>query len=146
MSMKNPLTLAGIEPATFRFVAQHLNHCATAVPWLCTSDFVNFKCKCIYLLLLIVLHLTNEKRSRYSVTCFPIEINVVGTRLLAACWRGGQRDKLINETLCARFIKLFFFKICIRNVDGYWKYAHCTASSVNVFETGTTLAAIPSWA
>ena len=32
MSMKNPLTLTGIEPATFRFVAQHLNHCATAVP------------------------------------------------------------------------------------------------------------------
>jgi len=24
------MTLAGIEPATFRFVAQHLNHCATA--------------------------------------------------------------------------------------------------------------------
>jgi len=23
---------AGIEPATFQFVAQHLNHCATAVP------------------------------------------------------------------------------------------------------------------
>jgi len=32
MSMKNPVTPAGIEPATFRFVAQHLNHCATAVP------------------------------------------------------------------------------------------------------------------
>jgi len=31
MSMKNPMTPAGIEPATFRFVAQHLNHCATAV-------------------------------------------------------------------------------------------------------------------
>jgi len=28
--MKNPLTLAGIEPAAFRIVAQHLNHCATA--------------------------------------------------------------------------------------------------------------------
>ena len=28
--MKNPLTPAGIERATFRFVAQHLNHCATA--------------------------------------------------------------------------------------------------------------------
>ena len=26
------MTLAGIEPATFRFVAQHLKHCATAVP------------------------------------------------------------------------------------------------------------------
>jgi len=31
MSMKNPLRAAGIEPATFRFVAQHLNHCATAI-------------------------------------------------------------------------------------------------------------------
>jgi len=30
--MKNPLTPAGIEPATFRFVAQHLGRCATAVP------------------------------------------------------------------------------------------------------------------
>ena len=26
------MTLSGIEPATFQFVAQHLNHCATAVP------------------------------------------------------------------------------------------------------------------
>jgi len=31
MSMKNPLTPAGIEPVTFQFVAQHHNHCATAV-------------------------------------------------------------------------------------------------------------------
>jgi len=30
--MKNPQTPAGIKPATFRFVAQHLNHCANAVP------------------------------------------------------------------------------------------------------------------
>jgi hypothetical protein len=30
MSMKKPMTPAGIEPETFRFVAQYLNHCATA--------------------------------------------------------------------------------------------------------------------
>ena len=32
MSIKNPMKLAGIELATFRFVAQHLNHCANAIP------------------------------------------------------------------------------------------------------------------
>ena len=31
--MKNPLTPAGIEPVTFRFVTQLLNHCATSVPF-----------------------------------------------------------------------------------------------------------------
>ena len=29
---ENPLTPAGIEPATFQFVVQHLNHCVNAVP------------------------------------------------------------------------------------------------------------------
>jgi len=32
MSIKNPLSPAGIEPATFQFLTQHLNHCATAIP------------------------------------------------------------------------------------------------------------------
>ena len=31
MSMKDPLTPAGIEPTTFRFLTQNLNHCATVV-------------------------------------------------------------------------------------------------------------------
>ena len=30
------MTPAGIEEATFRFVAQHLNHCANAVPHICS--------------------------------------------------------------------------------------------------------------
>ena len=53
MSMKNPLTPAGIEPATFRFVAQYLNHCATAVP---RSGFISVQNNggtwlCIFLVL-----------------------------------------------------------------------------------------------
>jgi len=47
MSMKNLKTPAGIEPATFRFVAQHLNHCDTAVPGFRVTGvncvFVNFE-------------------------------------------------------------------------------------------------------
>jgi len=42
MSMKNPLTPAGFEPATFRFVAQHLNHCATAVAVISLTCFDPF--------------------------------------------------------------------------------------------------------
>ena len=48
MSIKKPLTPAGIEPATFRFVAQHLNHCATAVPISGTkTENIYFKIKII---------------------------------------------------------------------------------------------------
>jgi len=32
------MTPSGIESAAFRFVAQHLNHCATAVLQLCTEE------------------------------------------------------------------------------------------------------------
>ena len=35
------MTPAGIEPATFRFVAQHLNHCASVVP--CVDGSINDK-------------------------------------------------------------------------------------------------------
>ena len=43
---KTPITPSGIEPATFRFVAQHLNHCATAVPWEkhCNSNICGWYC------------------------------------------------------------------------------------------------------
>jgi len=42
------MTPAGIEPATFLFVAQHLNHCATAVPYC-------FMYTSVYYLLLLLL-------------------------------------------------------------------------------------------
>jgi hypothetical protein len=35
VSMKNSMTPSGIEPVTFWFVAQYLNHCATMVPTKC---------------------------------------------------------------------------------------------------------------
>jgi len=38
------MTPAGIEPATFRFVAQHLNHCVTGLPRY--ADVIKYKGKC----------------------------------------------------------------------------------------------------
>ena len=43
--MKYPLTQRGIELATFRFVAQHLSHCATAVPQNSSIGSYNFRFK-----------------------------------------------------------------------------------------------------
>ena len=43
------MTLSGIEPETFRFVAQHLNHCATAVPNIEIYKIIKFK-------VIVVLH------------------------------------------------------------------------------------------
>jgi len=47
MSTKIPLTPAGVEPANFRFVAQHLNHCATAVPMVYNSTVSNIVILCL---------------------------------------------------------------------------------------------------
>ena len=58
ISMKFPITPAGIEPATFRFVAQHLNHCVTAVPQ--TTGETNKKSK--------VTSAFRLKRTRLEVT------------------------------------------------------------------------------
>ena len=41
---KIPMTPSRIEPATFRFVVQHLNHCATAVSQIVNNTKTYFRC------------------------------------------------------------------------------------------------------
>jgi len=55
------MTLAGIEPATFRFVAQHLNHCATAV------EIINYY-DCTFWFSLIVHHVNCMKKQGQLVS------------------------------------------------------------------------------
>ena len=66
--MKNPLTLAGIEPATYRFVAQHLNRCATAVTHM-------FRYKIKYNLSLYRCHVYNGNDSQQLVDPYKDDEN-----------------------------------------------------------------------
>ena len=54
--MKNLLTQAGIEPAAFRFVAQDLNHCATAVPTVYVLRLKSTRNVCNFFLLGLIMN------------------------------------------------------------------------------------------
>ena len=60
---KNPLTPAGIEPVTFCFVAQHLNHCATAVPVLCGVGNEYSGITLVFTVLILYLNLSPPAKS-----------------------------------------------------------------------------------
>jgi len=76
------MTPSGIEPATFRFVTQHLNHCAAAVPMfnynqsyfhVFTSKVTNVKLSRAF----ILINASYGKESHlFHVTVFKIVINV----------------------------------------------------------------------
>jgi len=66
MPMKNPLTPAGIEPATFRFVAQLLNHCATAVPNITVQQFTINNTLVSYYNILNIENFNYNMNSQYS--------------------------------------------------------------------------------
>ena len=59
------MTGAGIEPATFRFVAQHINHCATAVP---IKLYIYSKLKCI------VYDKFLKPRQSFRIALYNVEI------------------------------------------------------------------------
>jgi len=60
--MKYPLTPTGIEPTTYRFVAQHLNHCATA----------ELNPICNLLVLLGAHHILHVSRIRVNLVYNPL--------------------------------------------------------------------------
>jgi len=86
--MKNPLTSAGIEPATFRLVAQHLNHCATAVAVL-LRDHVVFDAINLY----DNGTMRNEGKAELRISCISLAWGFV--RLLQTfrtCTLNGVRE------------------------------------------------------
>ena len=101
--MKNPQTLAGIEPATFRFVAQHLNHCAIAAPNNNNNNMLNSDCvyvsrehqtinidlsQCCSLLILSTYIIHNYTIFLIFLTCLHEYLNLFMFSCVAAAQRG----------------------------------------------------------
>ena len=86
---KIPMTPSEIEPATFRFVAQHLNHCATAVPVIVSGTC---EMTSVQNSLVIVLSYSQRKihvipfRSRMTTECwYSPGLHLVSVYQTSAC-------------------------------------------------------------
>jgi len=75
------MTPSGIEPATFRFVAQHLNHCATPVPCFTTCPiYIHTRararvCVCVCVCVVCPFNSWPPKSTEWYCTRIPIETN-----------------------------------------------------------------------
>ena len=95
---KIPMTLSGIEPATFWFVAQHLNHRATAVPpsALCTSFiFLASRFRTMAFLRLVSVFHCVDSRESFAVQNLPsvvyLHVSVRTVIMMCAFCKGFMR-------------------------------------------------------
>jgi len=100
-----------IEPATFRFVAQHLNHCATSVPHIYIYIYIYtqvFVCVCIYLCMCVCVDCP-----RVSIIRAPLQPNVT---LVNPCtgWICLQ-PSVHQAVLCGPWTQLYSVCICHKN-------------------------------
>jgi len=123
--MKNPLTPAGIEPATFRFVAQHLNHCATAVPWhFCenlkshTVTICKFRLSFYELQRRVTWHVTTNVLYRHSTSMRylaegrsrvlrNVSINLQTYTAVQVCWILMYLRNVLNKTVQQNLINVW---------------------------------------
>jgi len=100
------MTPARIEPATFRFVAQHLNHCATAVPIV--------QCKCII------------RASTCGVDSL-CSLKVYGIHITIKCIETSETDRLT--------LSLWSGKSCVLSDCFHWEWMLCTPSTQSADST-----------
>jgi hypothetical protein len=91
---KNPMTPSRIEPASFRFVAQSLNHCATAVPPLWV--------RVPWIRLVALYRVGHEKLARLPFCTCPCDIHSgVSMYIASSVWTVSQQSCChIQRLLC----------------------------------------------
>jgi len=81
------MTRAGIEPATFRSVAQHLNHCATAVP---IVEYITLSPPTpLPLDFIVILIFSESKKLRSPFVCSFLQPHVTSILMLHILLRTG---------------------------------------------------------
>jgi len=90
---------AGIEPATFRFVAQHLNHCATAVPHIFCQVAVLIRLVC-YCYEWIRKHVLISKIHHSGKWSINASVWCLGCEWLKSCW--------VHQLFWSSFFIFFF--------------------------------------
>ena len=134
--MKNPLTRAGIEPAIFRFVAQHLNHCATAVSdTFKTMDLFIILQMCEICFLTMNVNLRGREWQRRENCCYiwtPYSGNEKGIERTTVCEACRVCTHRHSSVLKSRTIKVQKHTISI------WETENAHKISISVFQDSTS--------
>jgi hypothetical protein len=101
------MTPSGIDPATFRFVAQCLNHCATACPHIfmysreITTNFTNVNRVTVDLSVILTLHSVTSMVIAYGpATCvFTLLCTYRSFSGLIPCLRTPVKSQLLNYNI-----------------------------------------------
>ena len=110
---KIPMTRAGIEPATFRFASQHLNDCATAVPY----RSLIFCCISLFLNAVFQIHI-------YDMCDVP------GDYVILTSWSWVLLEKLTALTLVKKFHAFYVTQRFITQVKSGHHLSLSWASSI----------------
>ena len=121
---KIPVTPSGIEPATFRFVAQHLNHCATAVPGLHVNTWLNTWC-----------HPTKRHSSQISTSTLTVmlyRLSFITSTRSHSVFRDftvTSRNNDLDTSSWVRQRQIHLSRYVINSYKHYWKWRVSLESS-----------------
>jgi len=135
---KIPMTTSGTEPATFRFVAQHYNHCAAAVPQ--NSNYTYFKYDLKAQALNVKFGNWNNVWNLYQFSCFLLFNKGFCADNCTTQW---PIQFPWNECAVYNFRNLHL--ICRSNLEPMKTFFLISVNKPMVFENNIMLLALTAW-